>query len=80
MSAQQAQGQTGGALTPDLVRAPGEVAFRVTIQPSPVGCVWSADARPVLTPPQPVRPAAPEAPKAEGHSTHALDALFARGL
>ena len=77
MIAQQAQGQTGGALTPDRVRAPGEVAFRVTIQPSPVGCVWSADARPVLSAPQ---PAAPEAPKAEGHNPHALDALFARGL
>jgi len=83
MIAQQTQGQVGGALKVDLARVPGEVSFRVTIQPSPCGCAWSTDARPALPArgaAEPVQPLAPEAPRAEGHDTHALDELFARGL
>jgi len=64
----------------DLVRVPGEVAFRVTIQPSPTGWAWSTDARAVLSAAQPAPPAAPEAPNANGPNTHALDELFAKGL
>jgi hypothetical protein len=80
MIAQRAQGQTGGALAVNLVRVPGEVAFRVTIQPSPGGCAWSTDATPVLSAARPVQPPPREAPETEGPNTHALDELFARGL
>ena len=79
-----AQGEEGGkALKVDLPPLPGEVAFRVTIQPSPCGCAWSTDARPALPAlgaAEPAQSSAPEAPKPAGHSTHALDELFARGL
>ncbi len=80
MIAQRTEGQGGKALTVDLVRVPGELAFRVTIQPSPVGWAWSSDARPVLPAAEPAPPPAPEAPKADAPNTHALDELFAQGL
>jgi hypothetical protein len=83
MIAQRNEGQGGKVLTVDLVQTPGEVAFRVTIQPSPVGNAWSTDARPVLpvpSAPEPVQPLAREAPDAAGPNTHALDELFSRGL
>ncbi len=79
MIAQKAQGPTGGALTVDLVPLPGEVAFRVTIQPSPSGCAWSTDASPLLGAPEPVQPLAPAAPD-NGPNTHALDEIFSQGL
>ena len=83
MIAQRAQGQGGAALKVDRVPLPDEVAFRVTIQPSPLGSAWCTDARPVLpavSAAEPVQPLAPEAPDAKRPDTHTLDELFSRGL
>jgi hypothetical protein len=76
MAAQETQGPTDGAVAADFFGVPGVVAFRVTIQPSPLGCAWSADACVLGPPPPPTR----QAPRAERPNTNALDELFARGL
>jgi hypothetical protein len=80
MIAQQPQGATDGAVALDMFQVPGVVAFRVTIQPSPLGCAWSADACALSNAADPPQPPQREAPAAERPSTHALDELFARGL
>jgi hypothetical protein len=80
MIAQRTQGATGGAVAVDLFPVPGVVAFRVTIQPSTLGCAWSADACALSGVAGPPPPPAREAPGAERPNTHALDELFARGL
>ncbi len=80
MIAQETQRQTARPVTQDIFGVPGVVAFRVTIQPSPAGCVWSADACVLNSTAAPAPPQPKEAPAAPGHDTHVLDELFSRGL
>lgn len=80
MIAQQTEDRTGDPVSQDIFGVPGVVAFRVTVQPSPLGCAWSADACVLHSTAGPAQPPPGEAPNAQRPPTHALDELFARGL